>query len=369
MIDKKKLCVIIPTHWSARMGGSKYQAKCLIDILVPMSQFDIYYLTRRQDLSFRPEEFKIIRISGAKGISRYGFFFDYFRLIRLLREINPDVIYQRVGCAYTGIAAHYTQQNNCKMIWHIASDNDVLPFQEQSYLRSIFRRIDKKILEYGIMHCHRIVAQTNQQAEYLKTHYGRTPTAIIRNFHPLPLESMKKTKPVKIIWIANFKRLKQPECFIKLAKDLINIGEKVECIMIGSPAHWAPNWQSSLENQINEIENLSYLGPCSIEEVNSILARAHIFVSTSLYEGFANTFIQAWMRKVPVVSLHCNPDGVFDRHTVGFYSGTYRGMLESVVWLAKNHTLRNEIGEKAQAYAFEKHSEKNVTHLIEILKS
>lgn len=366
---KKKLCVIIPTHWSAMMGGSQYQAKCLIDQLVPTEQFEIYYLTRRYDLRFHPDGYKIIKVADTMGIRRYSFFFDIFRLLKLLHQIQPDVIYQRVACAYTGIAAYYAKQNNCRMVWHVASDKDVLPLQEQISLRSIIRYIDKKSLEYGISSSHQIIAQTNQQAEYLKKHYGRTPTEIIHNFHPMPRENIKKTNPIKIVWISNFKPLKQPEYFIRLARDLKNLGEKVKCIMIGAPAHLTLiNWQSSLEKEINEVDNLVYLGSRPLEEVNSILAKAHIFVNTSLYEGFANTFIQAWMRKVPVVSLHCNPDGILERHNIGFFSGMYEKMLQRVIELIKNPALRDEMGERAQVYAFERHSEKNIANLIEILK-
>ena len=365
---KKKLCIIVPAHWSAMMGGSQYQAKCLIDKLVPTEQFEIYYLTRRYDPEFLPEGYKIIKVADEKGIRCYGFFFDVFRLLKLLHQIQPDVIYQRVGCAYTGITAYYARQNNCKMVWHIASENDVLPFQEQISLRSIMRCIDKKILEYGIRFSHYIIAQTNQQAEYLKRHYARTPTEVIHNFHPMPRENIKKADPIKIVWISNFKPLKQPEYFIRLARNLKDLGEKAKCIMIGAPAHWAPNWQRSLESKMSKIECLTYLGARPLEEVNSILAKAHILVNTSLYEGFANTFIQAWMRKVPVVSLHVNPDQVFERHNVGFFSGTYEKMLEKVVELIKNPALRDEMGERAQVYAFERHSEKNIASLVEILK-
>ena len=351
------------------MGGSQYQAKCLLDNIIPNDKFEIYYLTRNYDPKFHPEGYGIIKIADERGTGRYVSFFDVFKLLKLLYQIQPDIIYQRVACAYTGIAAYYARRNNCKMVWHISSDNDVLPLQKTNSLTNGFRYIENKILKYGIRSSHHIIAQTNQQAEFLKKHYGRTPTEVVPNFHPMPQEKINKTDPVKIVWVANFKPLKQPEYFIRLARDLIALGEKVECIMIGAPAHWDLSWQRSLENEIHEIGHLTYLGARPLEEVNSILAKAHILVNTSLYEGFANTFIQAWMRKVPVVSLHANPDGVLDQNEIGFFSGTYEKMLEKVLKLIKKPALRDKMGERSQAYAFEKHSEKNIASLVEILKN
>jgi hypothetical protein len=44
------------------------------------------------------------------------------------------------------------------------------------------------------------------------------------------------------------------------------------------------------------VQNLEYVGPVSLEEVNVWLARSSIFVNTSLpRQGFPNTFIQAWL--------------------------------------------------------------------------
>lgn len=363
---KKKLCVIVPTHWSAIMGGSQYQAKCLIDKLVPTEQFEIYYLTRRYDPEFHPERYKIIKIADARGIRRHGFFFDVFRLLKLLDQIHPDVIYQRVGCAYTGIAAYYARRNNCKMVWHIAHDMEVIPYQFKPWRTIIFRYVDKKFLEYGIKYSKHIIAQTKNQEKLLQTYYKRSPTSIIYNFHPFPKEDIKKSPPVKIVWVANLKPWKRPEVFIRLAKDFQ--GESgVQFIMVGA-LQGTKSWIERLFGDIKGLRNLKYLGALTQEEVNSILAKAHIFVNTSLYEGFANTFIQAWMRKVPVVSLHVNPDRVLDQNKMGFFSGTYEKMLERIVELIRNPALRDEMGERAQAYAFEKHSEKNIASLVEILK-
>ncbi len=126
-MDKKKprICIVIPTHWNAVMGGSQYQAKCLVDELISVNKYEIIYLARNVNTSIDCNGYRILKIKDFLKMARYCFFFDTPHLLFLLRKLRPDVIYQRVGCAYTGIAAYYAKHNSCKLVWHVALDNDV----------------------------------------------------------------------------------------------------------------------------------------------------------------------------------------------------------------------------------------------------
>jgi len=362
---KKKLCIIIPAHWAAIMGGSQYQAKFFIESLASINKYEIYYLARRVDPTFKPYDYRIIQIADPRGVRRFGESFDAPRLINLLRNIKPDIIYQRVGCGYTGIAAHYARRNDCKMIWHVAHDMEVLPFERTYSHNIIFRYLEKKVLEYGIVHADDILVQTLQQGQFLQKNYGRKATAVIPNVQPLPEEKIIKTAPLKVVWIANLKPWKQPEFFIRLARDLHKYKD-VHFTMIGRPPD-ETHWREALMQEISKLDNLKYLGGCTQEVVNHNLARAHIFVNTSIQEGFANTFIQAWMRKVPVVSLNVNPDGVFNNRSIGLFSGSYEKLKQDVIRLIEEPDLRERMGEHAQAYAFDKHSIGNFKKMIELI--
>jgi glycosyltransferase involved in cell wall biosynthesis len=208
--------------------------------------------------------------------------------------------------------------------------------------------------------------QTRRQGEYLRKHYGREASAVVPNFHPPPAEEIVKQKPVRIVWIGNFLEWKHPEQFVRLARDLEKRKCAAACYMIGRPSR-KKKWQNVLERQIDDIGILEYLGPLSIAGVNSFLAASHIFVNTSEEEGFANTFIQAWARKVPVVSLHCNFDNVFGENNVGFHSGSYEDLLRHVIKLLENRQLREEMGDAAQQYALTVHSMRNAEKVVEIL--
>lgn len=348
------------------MGGSQYQAKVLIDRLLEIGGYEIFYLTSRMDPVFQPQGYEIVRIAQRKGLRRYGYFFDTSRLLKLLRDIKPDLIYQRVGCAYTGIAAYYAKINNCSMIWHVAHDRTLMPFDQRISLDLPFRYIERKVLEYGIKHADHIVAQSNCQKELLEKQFGRTAT-VIPNFHPEPVEIIHKEKPIKVVWVANLKHWKRPELFIRLASDLQELDD-VEFIMVGSTAAVRDDkWSENLLESMSKLPGLNYLGARSQDEVNAILATAHIFVNTSRYEGFANTFIQAWMRKVPVVSLEVDPDNILTEAGVGLFAqGEYEKLREQVRMLIEDDNLRMKIGDRAQKYALSNHSVKNIQRLMEV---
>ena len=349
------------------MGGAEYQVKCIINELKKSGKFIIYYITKHADSEYKPNGYKIIKIPGHSCLIRYGYFYDAINLSCLLKKIGPDIIYQRVGGAYTGITAYHAVRYNIKMVWHIAHDTDVMPFQERLTIKSSIRYIDKKLLDYGVRNAHQIIAQSHQQADFLTQYFNRKPIKIIRNFHPMPQEKIEKPLPVKILWVANIKPMKQPEIFIKLAKDLDRLSQPVECIMIGRPFESNLRWQNQLEQEIDKISILSYLGNQSIEKVNQLLDSAHIFVNTSIYEGFPNTFIQAWMRRVPVVSLNCNPDSILTQKRIGLVSNNYDGLLSDVISLVAENSIRDRMGESAQRYAFKTFSLKNIHSLLRIL--
>jgi glycosyltransferase involved in cell wall biosynthesis len=362
---KQRLCIVAPTHWKALMAGSEYQISCLVERLILSNRYDIYYLTRRMNPNFTPRGYKIIQVAQGQGFRRFGEFFDARKLIRLLKAIRPDVMYQRVACGYTGIAAYYARQSDCKLVWHVAHEMEVQPFDRVLSKNMAFRYIDKKVAEYGIRHATNIIVQTRQQQEFLERYYGRKPSARIPNGHPLPKERVCKPDSVEIVWIANLKQWKQPELFINLARDLEELRD-VRFTMIGGSL-WSTERHSEFLRKTEARPNLTYLGARTQDEVNSILGRAHIFVNTSVQEGFPNTFIQAWMRQVPVVSLNVNPDDVLTENSIGFVSGTYEKMKQDLIYLIERPDHRRKMGQNAQAYAFKTYSMRNMEKIIQVI--
>ena len=367
--DRLRLCIVTPVHWKAFMGGAQFQLKCLLDYLRTLDRYDIHYVARRVPAERELDGYTIHRIGNSQGMPRFGYSSDFRRLYRVLKELSPDVIYQRIGCAYTGIAAHYARRHDCGFVSHAANDTDVqvgLKVQQSNWIRD---RLERALLSHGIRAADTIVTQTEHQAHLLHKNFGRTPEGVIANFQPEPVENISKARPLRVVWVANLKRSKQPDAFLRLARHLRDI-QDARFVMIGAGARGSgvTSWHEQLMRDIEAAANVDYLGQLPQDDVNRELARAHVFVNTSLYEGFANTFIQAWMRETAVVSLNVNPDGIFDGDAVGFHAGTEARMAEVVRRLLADAALRERIAARARQHAMQFHSMQNAGRLEELIR-
>lgn len=361
---KYRLCLIVPAHWDAIMGGSQYQAKLLIEHLLKHYEVEVHYLTTLHNPESRPDGYRIVRFSDQRGLRRYGRFPDALRLYRTLRDIRPHAIVQFVGCAHTGIAAFYAKLHNCDMIWRVTSDRSVSP--ESSPWWKIHHHVEKSFLNYGIRHARWILAQSEYQRQQIVGRFRRNNVSVLPNFHPVPPDRQVERAPrTRVVWIANLKPLKNPHAFVRLARAMAH-RKDIAFLMIGR-AMDKDMWTRELIEEIESVPNLEYVGERTQDEVNDILEQSGLLVNTSHYEGFSNTFIQAWMRRVPVVSLWVDPDGLLTRQGLGLMSGTETQMAVDIARLIDEPTRRLAIGARARRYAVDRHNPSNIDDLARLL--
>lgn len=361
---RRRICIVSPFEHG---GGAEYQIGLLAESLASSGDYEVHYLAHFLDECSRTRAYRVWRIGSGGPIPRFGYLMEGRALYRTLREIDPCVIYQRVACGYTGICAAYARRRGAAMVWHVSHDAEVSSHPLDRGRNAVRTRLERWAVEYGIRHADRIVVQTRRQAQLLQENYRRAAAAVIPNFHPLPPESIDKQPPLTVIWIANLKPWKQPQLFVRLANRLRGRGD-LRFVMVGAPAGAAGNdsWQRPLLEAIEAAPNLSYLGAKSQEEVNALLARAHIFVNTSVHEGFPNTFIQAWLREVAVVSLQVDPDDVLQTRGVGILARTEERLADAVSELT-DPLVRNEFVMRGRDYALQRHSMGNARELIGLL--
>jgi glycosyltransferase involved in cell wall biosynthesis len=357
--------VLLPVHWSAGMGGAEYQARLLVEHWGTRYDADLVYLTTRASPHYDPPGYRLVQFSTDRGIRRYGTFFDARQLYRALHTIAPDVIYQQVGCAHTGVAAFYAARAGCKMYWRISSDRSLTP-PDSSWWRRPHHRLERLFLDYGIRRADTIFAQNARQQRLLRERYGRD-SVLVHSFHPMPSEPVSSVPSGRrtILWVGNLKRLKNPAAFLRLAREF-EARADLEFVMIGAPGD-DPRWTEELLAAIARHRNVHYLGPLAQDEVNARLSRAFMLVNTSDYEGFPNTFVQAWLRGVPVLSLHADPDDLLKNGVCGRLSGTEEALREDLRQLVAAPELTKRIGRSARAYAAGAHSMDNADRIARLI--
>jgi len=339
------------SHWAHQMGGAQYQAKCIVEALQRSGRCDIHYLASNVAENYTPTGYRIHRIGRLRIPDRFGgFIWDALGLRQVIRTIRPDLVYQRGLKAHTGFLASICKKAGIPFVFHIAHDDDVRTIKSSELFSHSFNRwANKRIGEKGLYRATAIIAQTQIQGDQLHENYGIKPVLVAPNFHPVPESAVTKVKePVQVTWVANFKPSKQPQLFVDLAESMVNV-PNLRFVMIGRRGDSAA--YSALHERIASLPNLNYLGEVPIERVNDELTKSHIFVNTSVSEGFPNTFIQAWMRAVPVVSLFVDPDKVLQQQKIGVCCHTTENLRAETLKLVENSAYRDEMGLRAAQWA------------------
>lgn len=363
---RTKLCIVSPRHSG---GGAEYQIGCLIDVLATLNSFDIYYLARHLGNDATSDKYSCVKIGRGEKTPAFGYAMDVIPLYQALRRLRPEVLYQRVGCGYTGICGLYASRYHVPFIWHVAHDTDVRSDGDinpgRNFIRSI---VEKRSLEFGLRHASHIVVQKQEQAALLELNYGRIATAVIPNFQPAPNEFVDKSGPLTVVWVANIKPWKRPEIFVRLAAALQDLKD-VRFVMVGEiqVGSRERDWLNVMMQTVEALPNLEYVGSLSQARVNELLARSHVFVNTSQEEGFPNTFIQAWMREAVVASVSVDPDGVLKNEKMGVLAGVEPRLRELVRNLLTNDELRRQYAQRAKIFAMQRHSIGNAGLLANLI--
>ena len=215
-------------------------------------------------------------------------------LWRALTRVDADVYYQRTAAAYTGFLAHFCRRHGRKSIYAGASDVDFLPGRED--IR--FTR-DKKIFEWGVRHVDRIVTQNDVQQRQLLDHYG-LEGAIIPSCY-VPPSGARSERRGYVLWTASVRPSKRAELALELARRL----PSYRFVIIGGPDpdRKSQQYYASLVDAAKALPNVEMKGFVPFREAEGWFNGARLVLNTSLYEGFPNTFLQAWSRGVPTVAF------------------------------------------------------------------
>lgn len=275
-----------------------------------------------------------IRVLGGwrpeQGLPVVRFF--YPRLIGLWRAMaraDADFYLVRTASQRLATVVGFARLHGRRSVYCAASDTDFEP--HRLWLPSLH---DRWMYSWGLQRCHAIVSQSERQRVALRQNFGRS-SAVIPNGYPSP--ARLGSGGDRVLWVATFRKLKRPRLLLEVAERL----PTVTFVMVGGPSRGHGEDRALFDSVAAEaarLRNVDFLGALPLGRTESQLDRASVVVNTSSYEGFPNTFLQAWSRGIPVVSFF-DPDGLIRKHRLGVAVEDVEGMVRALRDL-QEHRIR-----------------------------
>lgn len=374
----------MPWHISERGGGAEVQTFYL-SVELANRGYDVNYICQTNDINKAgsSEVINHVKIYWLKASGRFPWL-DQRKYIAPLNEINPDLIIQRLSSNVSYGIGKYCRNRKAKYCW-ICTDNvspfnnfHVKRFQEKFSVKNTFLLkyaiflTNAKIMDYYRNHGMKQVTYGFSQNEFQKK-------TIIFNFdidthkmitgHPIPenqCNSEKRFKFQTVLWCANFGKHKRPELFIELARRMQF--SDLKFIMVGG--HNNKDYVSDLLK--GKPKNLFITGQLPFKSALDYFDRSSIFINTSSPEGdgFPNTFVQAWLRGMPVISFGFNPDAIITKNKLGFNVESLDEGIEKLKSIMSSYLVYKTISDNAYNYGCKNHSIKVMTdNFLNIIKN
>ena len=104
------------------------------------------------------------------------------------------------------------------------------------------------------------------------------------------------------------------------------------------------------------LPNVELIERVPYDEIQAVYDSAKVFVNTSAWEGWPNSFIQAGLGRTALLSLEVNPDRLFLDYRLGICAhGEWARLIEGARWLLENEANWREAGNEAERFVRELH--------------
>lgn len=232
-------------------------------------------------------------------------------LVSAMRRADATVYYQNTAEYVTGQVALWAGRAGRGFVYSVASDPDCDP-----ELPTLPSRRERILYRYGLRHADHVVVQTQTQQRMLGRGFGRSSTVI-----PMPCEgptdaaydppSAPTDGHARVAWIGRVAPVKRLELLLDVARLVPEVGFDV-----AGPWNQDSDYGVQLRAAAEAVSNVAVRGRLRRDELDSFYRGRHVLCCTSSFEGFPNTFLEAWSHGLPAVST-VDPDGVIAQGGLG----------------------------------------------------
>lgn len=296
-------------------GGSAVQTYGWIRGLMEEGQ-EVYVMTDIKGNRLLKEECRNIKFvpmyDNSKGVRWLRWL--YYRLpytYKKIRAVKPDYLYIGIpGWSSTllGIICHLL---NIKFIQRLSNDNqlDTRYLKDHSVVHQFF-------LNWGIRLSHHILCQNNFQLQIIHKKFPGKSVIKLSNPMYLKTDNPLLTPDSKgyIAWLGIYRYQKN----LKQLYQIASLLKKEQFLIAGKEGANCDQETCDYLEKLKKLPNVKFHGFLQRTEVLPFLANARFLLNTSFYEGFSNTFLEAWSVGTPVISaVHVNPDSIISKYDLG----------------------------------------------------
>jgi glycosyltransferase involved in cell wall biosynthesis len=296
---------------------------------------------------------RIFKVCGpSDGLPGLRFFHPkWTSLVRALRQADADVYYHNCGECVTGQMAMWCRKNNRSFIFSAANETDC-----NASLPELIYWKDRVLYRMGIRNASRVIVQTETQKEMMCRNFAVDALVI-----PMPCEGANppyghgrdKPSSSRVLWVARVCPQKRPDRLVEVAR----ISPQFHFDMVGP--HYPDALSTKAIKEAGELPNMTVHGQLTREEVAKLYREAACLISTSDYEGFPNTFLEAWSHALPIVSTF-DPDGLIASRQLGFVAGDATTLAQALHALLGSNGLYAKLSGNALSYFLENHAMERV---------
>jgi len=266
-----------------------------------------------------------------------------------MKRADADVYYQNCGEYVTGQVALWCRRHGRKFVYSVASDPDCdrnLPKMHSSREKLLYR--------YGVKEADRVIVQTRRQRNMLRDNFARD-SAVLPMPCPGPSDATytdhvrECNGAHRVLWIGRVYHVKRPDLLL----DLATMCPELQFDVVGQMAD--TEYTRKVCERAKTIHNVTLHGPASRNAVAEFYKSAKLVCCTSDFEGFPNTFLEAWSFGVPVVST-VDPDGLVVQRGLGRVGKDVSDLAARMRELLNSPELYRKVSQAARLYYAANHT-------------
>jgi glycosyltransferase involved in cell wall biosynthesis len=266
---------------------------------------------------------------------------------RALRAVDARAYVVRGSALNVAVIAEFCRLHRRGMVFSSANDFDLIRDPVSG------SRFKHRIYLHGLRSADAVVVQSTHQHEMARELLRkRQKLEQIPSFAE-PARA-QVANPDTFLWVSRITGHKQPLEFTRLARAL----PEARFVMVDAiSSDTDTELLERLRREAGELDNLELTGPLRREEVLAHLEHTAAIVSTSVWEGMPNVFLEAWARSVPALSLSFDPDGLIAERELGIAAeGSWEKFVEGAASLWSDSKPRETLGRNGRRFVDEHHS-------------